>query len=100
MYSILYCFIRFNQGDITNIGNYLTPYTLSATSVKGSNAVFAGEVGEGTKDFYAIYPYSVASSAAGGLINITVPVDQTPKAGSFGEGMNTHTRYCITFDNV
>lgn len=72
----------------SNIGNYLTPYSLSATSVEGSNAVFAGEVGEGTKDFYAIYPYSVASSAAGGLINITVPVDQTPKAGSFGEGMN------------
>ena len=72
----------------SNIGNYLTPYSLSATSVKGSNAVFAGEVGEGTKDFYAIYPYSVASSAAGGLIDITVPVDQTPKAGSFGEGMN------------
>lgn len=72
----------------SNIGNYLTPYSLSATSVEGSNAVFAGEVGEGTKDFYAIYPYSVAVSAAGGLINITVPVDQTPKAGSFGEGMN------------
>lgn len=72
----------------SNIGNYLTPYSLSATSVEGSNAVFAGEVGEGTTDFYAIYPYSVAVSAAGGLIDITVPVDQTPKAGSFGEGMN------------
>ncbi len=72
----------------SNIGNYLTPYSLSATSVEGSNAVFAGEVGEGTTDFYAIYPYSVAVSAAGGLIDITVPVDQTAKAGSFGEGMN------------
>lgn len=72
----------------SNIGNYLTPYSLSATSVEGSKAVFAGEVGEGTTDFYAIYPYSVAVSAAGGLIDITVPVDQTPKAGSFGEGMN------------
>ena len=72
----------------SNIGNYLTPYSLSATSVEGSKAVFAGEVGEGTTDFYAIYPYSVAVSAAGGFIDITVPVDQTPKAGSFGEGMN------------
>ena len=72
----------------SNIGNYLTPYSLSATSVEGSKAVFAGEVGEGTTDFYAIYPYSVAVSAAGGLIDITVPVDQTAKAGSFGEGMN------------
>lgn len=72
----------------SNIGNYLTPYTLSATSVEGSNAVFAGEVGEGTTDFYAIYPYSLATGAAGGFIDITVPVDQTAKAGSFGEGMN------------
>ena len=47
----------------SNIGDYHTPYSLSAVSVEGSNAVFAGKVGEGTTDFYAIYPYSVAGSA-------------------------------------
>lgn len=72
----------------SNVDSYGTAYPLAATEVNGNRAKFAGEVVAGTTDFYAVYPSGVATGAATGLINITVPIDQSPKADSFGEEMN------------
>ena len=61
-------------------------FTLTQTD--GSSADFAGNVTAGTTQIYAVYPYDLAKSADGSVLNVTLPADQTPKAGSFAEEHN------------
>lgn len=61
-------------------------FTLTQTD--GSSADFAGNVTVGTTQIYAVYPYELAKSADGSVLNVTLPADQTPKAGSFAEEHN------------
>lgn len=56
--------------------------------VNASKAAFAGEVTRGTTQIYAVYPSQLAVGISGSKINVTIPVDQTPKVGSFEEEHN------------
>lgn len=58
------------------------------TQTEGASANFAGNVTVGTTQIYAVYPYELAKSADGSVLNVTLPADQTPKAGSFAEEHN------------
>lgn len=69
--------------DIVNYAN-----RFSATSVAGSSSVFEGFVGEGTTDFYAVYPYMSAKSADASSIIVTLPSEQTSADGTFAEEHN------------
>ncbi len=69
--------------DIVNYAN-----RFSATSVAGSSAEFEGFVGEGTTDFYAVYPYMLAKSADASSIIVTLPAGQTSADGTFAEEHN------------
>lgn len=60
----------------------------TATATDGSYAEFEGEVTAGTTSIFAVYPYSLAISANTGILKVTVPGDQTSKAGSFAEEHN------------
>lgn len=82
-----------------------------ATSVDGSSAVFEGFVGEGTTDFYAVYPYSGAKGIDASNITVTLPSAQTSAAGTFAEEHNISVAHGvktqgeetvegIKFDNV
>lgn len=51
-------------------------------------AAFSGEVTSGTTQIYAVYPYQLAGAISGSTINVRIPVDQTPKVGSFDEEHN------------
>lgn len=59
-----------------------------AVNVNGPVAVFEGLVTAGTKDFYAVYPYSGALEADAESIYISLPADQTPVSGTFAEEHN------------
>ena len=56
--------------------------------VDASYAEFAGEVTSGTTQIYAVYPYQLAGAISGSTVSVTIPVDQTSKAGSFAEEHN------------
>ena len=56
--------------------------------VDASYAKFAGEVTSGTTRIYAVYPYQLAGAISGSTVSVTIPVDQTSKAGSFAEEHN------------
>ena len=60
----------------------------TAAATDGSYAEFEGEVTAGTTSIFAVYPYSLAISANTGILKVTVPGDQTSKAGSFAEEHN------------
>lgn len=51
-------------------------------------AAFDGEVTTGTTLIYAVYPYQLAGAISGSTIEVTIPVDQTSKVGSFAEEHN------------
>ena len=53
-----------------------------------SYAAFSGEVTAGTTQIYAVYPYQLAGAVSGSTVNVTIPVDQTSKVGSFAEEHN------------
>jgi len=53
-----------------------------------SYATFSGEVTSGTTKIYAVYPYELAGAVSGSTVNVTIPVDQTSKVGSFAEEHN------------
>ena len=74
----------------SNADGYSNAYPLSTSEkeVDGNAAKFSGEVFKGTTDFYAVYPSDPATRVSNGMINITVPTNQTPKENSFGEEMN------------
>lgn len=89
--------------------NYANDF--AATSVNGSSAVFEGFVGEGTTDFYAVYPYSGAKGIDASNITVTLPSAQTSAAGTFAEEHNISVAHGvktpgeenvsgIKFDNV
>ena len=89
--------------------NYANDF--AATSVDGSSAVFEGLVGEGTTDFYAVYPYSCAKGIDASNITVTLPSAQTSAAGTFAEEHNISVAHGvktpgeenvsgIKFDNV
>lgn len=89
--------------------NYANDF--QATSVDGSSAVFEGFVGEGTTDFYAVYPYSSAKGIDASNITVTLPSAQTSAAGTFAEEHNISVAHGvktpgeenvdgIKFDNV
>ena len=56
--------------------------------VDASYAKFAGEVTRGTTQIYAVYPSQLADGISGSKINVRIPVNQTPKVGSFAEEHN------------
>ena len=89
--------------------NYANDF--AATSVDGSSAVFEGFVGEGTTDFYAVYPYSGAKGIDASNITVTLPSAQTSADGTFAEEHNVSVAHGvktpgeenvsgIKFDNV
>lgn len=89
--------------------NYANDF--AATSVNGSSAVFEGFVGEGTTDFYAVYPYSGAKGIDASNITVTLPSAQTSADGTFAEEHNISVAHGvktpgeenvsgIKFDNV
>lgn len=89
--------------------NYANDF--AAISVDGSSAVFEGLVGEGTTDFYAVYPYSSAKGIDASNITVALPSEQTPAAGTFAEEHNISVAHGvknpgvkevngIKFDNV
>lgn len=53
-----------------------------------SYATFSGAVTSGTTQIYAVYPYELAGAISGSTVNVTIPVDQTSKVGSFAEEHN------------
>lgn len=69
--------------DNTGVKNEFT-----LTMAEGSAADFTGNVTAGTTQIYAVYPYELAKSAEGAVLNVTLPADQTSKAGSFAEEHN------------
>lgn len=92
--------------DNSNVKNSFT-----ALSTDGNRAEFSGEVSKGTSMIYAVYPYELANSANGSTLNVTIPVEQASKAGSFAEEHNisvakaekapgVETISGITFKNV
>lgn len=89
--------------------NYANDF--AATSVDGSSAVFEGFVGDGTTDFYAVYPYSGAKGIDASNITVTLPSAQTSADGTFAEEHNISVAHGvktpgeesvsgIKFDNV
>ena len=56
--------------------------------VNASKAAFAGEVTRGTTHIYAVYPSRLAGDISGSTINVRIPINQTPKVGSFAEEHN------------
>lgn len=58
------------------------------TESEGSYASFSGSVTSGTTQIYAVYPENLAISAAEGNFKVSLPADQTSKAGSFAEEHN------------
>lgn len=69
--------------DNSNVKN-----RFAAMATDGSIAEFYGEVSSGTSMIYAVYPYELANSAVGSTLNVTIPAEQTSKAGSFAEEHN------------
>ena len=57
-------------------------------NAEANYAAFSGEVTVGTTQVYAVYPYQLAGDISGSTISVTIPVDQTPKVGSFAEEHN------------
>ena len=57
-------------------------------NAEANYAAFSGEVTVGTTQVYAVYPYQLAGDISGSTISVTIPVDQTSKAGSFAEEHN------------
>ena len=90
--------IVWNEDDkidiFSNADGYSKAYLLSTSKENvnvngnGNTAKFSGEVAKGTTDFYAVYPSGSAKGVSNGMIYITVPTNQSPKADSFGEKMN------------
>lgn len=65
---------------------YKNEFNVLETSA--SYAAFSGEVTSGTTQIYAVYPYQLADAVSGSTVNVTIPVDQTSKVGSFAEEHN------------
>ena len=63
-------------------------FTFEASNIDGSHAAFCGNVTNGTTQILAVYPANLAKSANGNTLTVTVPANQTPKAGSFAEEHN------------
>ena len=86
--------VKWTEGDqiavFSNI-DYSTGYNFPAADIDdedGKTATFSGEVPAGTKSFIAVYPpKSVSSASASGAV-VTIPSDQTPAEGTFGEELN------------
>lgn len=72
----------------SNINNYSKGEIFSATNIKGNTATFSGEVPAGTESFFAVYPPERVSSASASGAVVTIPSDQTPAEGTFGEELN------------
>jgi len=75
------------------------------TKDNGASAIFGGEAKE-TNTYYALYPYQEGATIQGSLIkNVTIPVVQEAKAGSFDGGNNisvasASTDLQLAFKNV
>lgn len=78
--------------------NYANDF--AAISVDGSSAVFEGLVGEGTTDFYAVYPYSSAKGIDASNITVALPSEQTPAAGTFAEEHNISVAHGVKTPGV
>ncbi|MBR5562982.1 MAG: hypothetical protein IKW11_02005 [Bacteroidales bacterium] len=81
--------VHWSSDDVVAIfDNSNTKNRFQAVSTNGNNAEFSGEVTSGTTMIYAVYPYDLANSANGSILNVTIPVEQTSKEGSFAEEHN------------
>ena len=81
--------VHWSSDDVVAIfDNSNTKNKFQAVSTNGNNAEFSGEVTSGTTMIYAVYPYDLANSANGSILNVTIPVEQTSKDGSFAEEHN------------
>lgn len=81
--------VHWSSDDVVAIfDNSNTKNKFQAVSTSGSNAEFSGEVTSGTTMVYAVYPYDLANSANGSTLNVTIPIEQTSKEGSFAEEHN------------
>ena len=81
--------VHWSSDDVVAIfDNSNTKNRFQAVSTNGNNAEFSGEVTSGTTMIYAVYPYDLANSANGSILNVTIPVEQTSKDGSFAEEHN------------
>ena len=104
--------VHWSSDDVVAIfDNSNTKNRFQAVSTNGNNAEFSGEVTSGTTMIYAVYPYDLANSANGSILNVTIPVEQSSKEGSFAEEHNisvakavktpgVETIEGITFKNV
>ena len=81
--------IHWSENDAVKVFDNLGGENVfNSTEIEGSNASFAGYVTAGTTEFYAVYPADNEASVDGDVITVTIPADQTSKAGSFAEGHN------------
>ncbi len=81
--------VHWSSDDVVAIfDNSNTKNRFQAVSTNGNNAEFSGEVTSGTTMIYAVYPYDLANSANGSILNVTIPVEQSSKEGSFAEEHN------------
>lgn len=86
--------VNWTEGDqiaVYSNMDYSTGYKFSATNINDINrntATFSGEVPAGTESFFAVYPPERVSSASASGAVVTIPSDQTPAAGTFGEELN------------
>lgn len=81
--------VHWSSDDVVAIfDNTNTKNRFQAVSTNGINAEFSGEVTSGTTMIYAVYPYDLANSANGSILNVTIPVEQSSKEGSFAEEHN------------
>lgn len=75
------------------------------TKDNGASAIFGG-VAKEAETYYALYPYQEGAIIQGNIIkNVTIPVVQEAKAGSFDEGINisvasASTDLQLAFKNV
>ena len=74
--------------DFDNFGNFGNKNKFNIQNLDDKRAYFTGDVTVGTTQIYAVYPYELAGTISGSTINVTIPVDQTSKVGSFAEEHN------------
>lgn len=72
-------------GVFSDSHSALVRYTYSSQNSDG--AVFHGDKVEGTKNFYAFYPYKASSTVNGTKITYTLPTEQIYAQGSFATGV-------------
>lgn len=79
--------VFWSDGDMISIFDGTANEQFSLQSLDGSSAIFAGEAVP-AETYYALYPYSEASSFNGNEIVFDLPSGQDAVSGSFASGLN------------